>query len=271
MLCRTLSFLCAALLSQSAAAYVIDGNLAPDWAINKANFKPGAAVKGYTVEDWTKNGSGYLNPGYGGQAYDAEALYVDFDANNLYIGLITGLDPATRMGNNTYAPGDFLIDFGRNGSFEYAFTTTVIKTANGSLYRPGIQSGALYRVGGAANGWYFGLWNNQNSSYANGRDPVAVKAGTLKGVGQMATSGPVTGYGQYSGDTHYMYEAAIPRSLFGDDWGLPFDVQWAMLCGNDVISADPPLPTPEPMSLTLVGGALAALAIGRRKRKALPA
>jgi len=76
----------------------------------------------------------------------------------------------------------------------------------------------------------------------------------------------VTGYGQYSSDTHYMIEAAIPRALFGGDWGLPFDVQWSMLCGNDVIKADPPLPTPEPMSLALVGSALGALALSRRRR-----
>lgn len=265
---RALTLLCCALVSHSAAAYVIDGNLQSDWSINKATMTPGASVKGYTVEDWTRNSSGYLDPGYGGQAYDAEALYVDYDATYLYLGLITGLNPATRMGNNTYAPGDFLIDFGRDGKFEYGFTTTVIKNANGSLYRPTIQVGSLYRVGDAANGWYFGLWDNQNSSYARGRDPVAVKAGTLVGSGQIATGGAVTGYGKYSTDTHYMIEAAIPRALFGADWGLPFDVQWAMLCGNDVIKADPPLPTPEPMSLALVGSALGALALSRRRRSA---
>ncbi|MBB4014267.1 PEP-CTERM sorting domain-containing protein [Niveibacterium umoris] len=265
---RLLGLCCFALLSQSAAAYVIDGNLQPDWSINKTTMAPGSAVKGYTVEDWTRNGSGFLSPGYGGQAYDAEALYVDFDATTLYLGLITGMNPAMRMGNGNYAPGDFLIDFGRDGKFEYGFTTTDIKNTNGSAYRPTIKVGSLYRIGDATNGWYFGLWNGQNKNYANGRDPVAVKAGTLIGDGKVATSGPVSGYGQYATDTHYMYEAAIPLALFGGDWGKPFDVQWSMLCGNDVISADPVASVPEPMSLALVGSALGALALSRRKRRA---
>ena len=33
---------------------------------------------------------GYLNPGHGGQDYDAEALYTSWDADYLYIGLMTG-------------------------------------------------------------------------------------------------------------------------------------------------------------------------------------
>lgn len=63
-----------------------------------------------------------LFPGWGGQAYDAEALYVHLDTSYLYLALVTGLSPNTpnNPAGNSYGPGDFAIDFldfGQAGSF----------------------------------------------------------------------------------------------------------------------------------------------------------
>ena len=85
----------------------------------------------------------------------------------------------------------------------------------------------------------------------------------------LATSGPFTGFGQHSDDTHYAYEASIDIGLFDKQyWNIPFDVQWAMLCGNDVISADPPAALiPEPTTLALFGLAIAGLGLSRRRSR----
>ena len=99
----------AALVALPASAYTIDGNLA-DWGISSPSFTPSLPVKGYVIEDQTGGANTFLNPGYGGQPYDAEALYVNYDSTNLYLGLITGHSPQ----NTSYAPGDFLIDFGHS-------------------------------------------------------------------------------------------------------------------------------------------------------------
>ncbi|HQT31612.1 MAG TPA: hypothetical protein PLE48_13645 [Thiobacillus sp.] len=87
---RLLPFISGALVmgfSLSSAAYTIDANLA-DWGLqrngNAGDWTPHALAKAWTVEDQTGGRGAYLTPGYGGQAYDVEALYVDYDASYLY-------------------------------------------------------------------------------------------------------------------------------------------------------------------------------------------
>ena len=117
----------AALLSAgSAQAFVIDGNLS-DWGVqrngNATDWTPNSSAAAYKVED---QHASYLNPGYGGQAYDAEAMYVAWDASNLYIAIATGHNPLTpnTPSNDTYGPGDIAIDFAANGSFDYGIELT---------------------------------------------------------------------------------------------------------------------------------------------------
>ncbi len=60
-----------------------------DWSINSTTLSS-AAANAQKVED---DHSSYLNPGFGGQAYDAEALYATWDSAYLYSGLMRGRAP----------------------------------------------------------------------------------------------------------------------------------------------------------------------------------
>lgn len=246
---RMLALLCAT-LPLPASAYVIDGQIA-DWGLQAngqaSGWTPNAGVQAWTVEDQTGGLGTYLNPGYGGQLYDAEALYLDWDNTNLYVMVVVGMPQSFGDKSGEYAPGNIAFDFGRDGIWEYGLVT---KTADG------LNAGWLYR----SLSWKKGLWDAPGHYVGpgNGTDVTAMAAGTNGVAAQFAYSAsPIKGLGAYINDNHYVIEAAIPVSTFGSYWGdngplQPFDVQWTMLCGNDVITVDPPLHVPEPASALLV-------------------
>ncbi|GAB4297691.1 MAG: hypothetical protein OHK0026_08770 [Rhodocyclaceae bacterium] len=255
-----------------AAVITVDGNPS-DWGIhtngNAADWTPSAGILA-TVEDQNGGLGTYLGPGYGGQRYDAEALYAWKDATNLFIALVTGLPPDTRLGSNSFPPGDFLFDFGRDGVYDFGVVTTNALKADGTQLRPGLIVGGLYAVTSQADDWYFGLWSGQNANYPGGRDPVALKCPgsdcSLAGIVDVATGGPYSPIGALGGN-HYVIEASVPMSLFGSRAGQDLDIQWAMFCGNDVIQVDPPGSVPEPATLPLAAAGLAGLLWLRRRQR----
>lgn len=246
--------LATALIGSSAAhAYSIDGNLS-DWGLTQTGTAAdwsNVQSRSHFVEDQTGGLSTYLTPGFGGQAYDAEALYVDWDGSNLYLALITGHNPLEQDGRGTFAPGDFAIDFGANGSYEFGLETTG---------NHGNTLGGVY----ANVAWGQGLWGPKNQG------PTSVLSGDL--VGQ-AVLGVSTAWSQnigiHANDKHYFYEAAIPLDVFGGYWreGDLIEVHWTMNCANDSIRADPPISNvPEPGTLALLPlGMLGLIALRYRK------
>lgn len=232
----------AVLLTVSTAgqAITVDGNLA-DWGLTfnglASDWTTTQAGVLSVVEDQNGGSGAFLSPGWGGQAYDAEAMYMTWDATNLYVAMVTGHDPNTlhKPSANSYGRGDFAFDFNLDGSWDFGFAT-----AN----RPGgITQGSLYSTTNA--NWAYGLWSSPGILGLS-TDAVALTGGTLAGVGSIFISSVAqTNMGALGGN-HWIYELAIPVSAFGSLWAgqgpaKAFDLTWTMLCGNDILRLDPPV------------------------------
>ncbi len=256
-------------LPAPAAQLTIDGNFA-DWGIANngtvSGWTPNSGIL-FTVEDQSNANNGYLSPGWGGQAYDAEALYLTWytkmdGQTYLALGLITGHDPNTPTNGSSYGRGDFAIDFGRDGSFEFGVLTA---DRSGTLRQGDV-------VGTTNADWATGLWSAPgvydpaHSSYV-----TKVNTGTDVGNASLVISSNFGNMGTLGGN-HWFYELEIPVSVFGNHWvgNSPtesFDVQWTMLCANDIIVVDPvPATVSEPASLALVLGAAGIAGLARRRR-----
>jgi hypothetical protein len=110
----------AALVSFTAAdAYVINGVL-DDWGVTPhAQWVPSQSGASWIEEDnW---GSAHPDFPYGGEIYDAEALYCQVVGGWAYIALVTSFPNAEY---NFVRPGDIAIDLDRNGVYEYGLQTT---------------------------------------------------------------------------------------------------------------------------------------------------
>jgi hypothetical protein len=235
----------------SAHAYTIDGDLA-DWGVKRtgqaSDWTPNSGVH-HTIED---QNTSFLDPGWGGQAYDAEALYVDLVGDTLYIAMATGHNPNKSNSNGNYGAGDFAIDFGRNGTFEVGINVKPSWDTFG-------VSGGVYSV----STWNYGIWDD-NGNYTNPAsdsynpdllNPTSIKTGNLLGQSSLTyTTQAQTGYGQWANHSHYFYEMSLDTQLLKNaGWnGESFDVHWTMNCANDAITADPPASVPEPGTLALM-------------------
>lgn len=272
-----------------AGPITVDGNVS-DWGIsvgdndtsNFSNPSVAGTVPGvsffFAREDQpdTAGDSYFLGPNYGGQNYDVEFMGLAFDANRLYLTIVTGQRPDN--GLQRFSPGDIRIvaKTGKTGSVLSVYGIEVgggqggaaglgllAEGAAGSTY---ILNSSGYTTGYSDSARTVGsIWQDPNWLL----DPIAPATEVqLKNDGSGTQVGTADFVYTRNGDAttqHSVIELALDRALFGAAGAL--DIYWAPSCGNDVLEINDDLPTrvPEPGTLAALGIGLIAFRFARRR------
>lgn len=244
----------------------------------------------WAYEDSVLN-AGFVGPGYGGQDFDAEALYTGFDVTNntLYVALVTGFNIEGQvMGGVTYFAGDIFIDFGnyRPQNGQNPENNSNITSTNTAV--PYNNTGHSWDLAFSLNGALAtDTTRNAVRNFGIQGSPAPGQQG-YNGGPLRATGGTVDGQAGFNytanfGSTHRnLYQFAYQLdttnalhagwidSLYSNNSGANggWTVHWTMSCGNDYLDAAGYLvPVPAAAPMGLLGLGLAAFA-RRRKRAA---
>ena len=208
-------------------------------------------------DEGVRNG-GYVDPGYGGQDFDAEYLFYKLEGSVLSLGIQTGfdlVDGKVRYSGKNYFAGDLALSFDNDASnYEYAIDfglltkdyygqTKVEADGNGD----GIDAAGFYSVSS---------WNND--IIYNASSPFAMDGGTfIKGLESNT-----------AGQDGVSYFRTVSFDLAGLGFGsqLELDAHWTMSCGNDVLEGHVSAEVPEPSTIPMLGLGVLALAALRRKK-----
>lgn len=214
---------------------------------------------GWTMvaDDDGVSSNGFVDPGWGGQNFDAEYLFYRLDNNILSLGIQAGYNLETgyvRDSERSYYAGDLALGI-NGGGYDYAidfglrtkdyYGHKVDADNNGD----GIDAAGLYSVS---------EWNN--NIYFRQSAPFAMDSGTQ-------LSGLLSNKAGYSTTLDsYFRSVSIDMNTLGVSGPFDLSMNWTMSCGNDVITADVSVvPVSEPGTLALLMLGLTGLALGRKR------
>lgn len=224
----------------------------------------------------------YVNPGYGGQKFDAEYLFYKVEGSQLSVGLQTGFNIHSNNGylhtdGRRYFTGDLALSFdGNNSTYEYAldfgnatrgYNTTDANKAVGGVK---ISSGNASQDTDLAGLYRVNTWNNDIYSGHLQSVPYAMDAGTLLVAANSTNFQEGTGAGNLAGQLSYYNIFTFDlASIAGLPQTFGFDAHWTMSCGNDEVEGRAQITrVPEPGSLLLLGVGVLGLVAARRRVKA---
>ena len=251
------SLISAALIASLSAvshAGLLGGSTWDGWA--QFNSAPGEDKEG---------NFNYVDPGYGGQAFDAEYLFYKVSGNTVHLGLQTGFDVETGhqvYGNKHYWAGDLFLSIdgvtlGDSSSYEFAVDFGLGHCGwsdrnNGSCAET-VHDAGVYSVSSYDDDVYAG--HTISLPYAM---DTGVKLANL--LSNEAGSGL-----QDNGHTSYFRQVSFDISQLGLVGPLTVDAHWTMSCGNDAV--DGYATVTEPATLALLAIGIIGLGLARRKEK----
>jgi hypothetical protein len=203
-------------------------------------------------EDKTGNFN-YVNPGYGGQDFDAEYLFYKASGSTLFLGLQTGFDVVdghVEYGNKNYWAGDLVLSMaGTDYAVDFGLSHCGWSDRDGCA-TPQVDTAGLYENI---------VWDNDVAYGSSG--PLAMASGDLI----VGLDSNIAGSADVNGETSYFRQVAFDVSSLGLGDEFDLDIHWTMSCGNDLIEAGTVVQVSEPGTIVMLVLGVAGLALLRRR------